>query len=219
MLDKMHTFHEVALTCFSPQTFNISNVTTECPDAECLFAFYGGETLYHKYLILFQFYNLFLFFWCANFVTALGQVTLAGAFASYYWAFKKPDDIPAYPVFNSLGRALRCVTREIVASFCTCCKSPSCKTLHFCMIYIADVFYRYHTGSLAFGSLILSIVQIIRVILEYLDQKLKGLTTSVFSVFFSRCAFRKYLDPFTFCYSISFLSKHWTYSRNSPKIF
>uniref|UniRef100_A0A671SVQ2 Choline transporter-like protein n=1 Tax=Sinocyclocheilus anshuiensis TaxID=1608454 RepID=A0A671SVQ2_9TELE len=125
-------------TC-KPETFNSSNITTECPDAECLFAFYGGETLYHKYLILFQFYNVFLFFWCANFVTALGQVTLAGAFASYYWAFKKPDDIPAYPVFNSLGRALR-----------------------------------YHTGSLAFGSLILAIVQVIRVILEYLDQKLKG---------------------------------------------
>uniref|UniRef100_A0A8C1G2X3 Choline transporter-like protein n=1 Tax=Cyprinus carpio carpio TaxID=630221 RepID=A0A8C1G2X3_CYPCA len=125
-------------TC-NPETFNSSNITTECPGAECLFAFYGGETLYHKYLILFQFYNLFLFFWCANFVTALGQVTLAGAFASYYWAFKKPDDIPAFPIFNSLGRALR-----------------------------------YHTGSLAFGSLILAIVQIIRVILEYLDQKLKG---------------------------------------------
>lgn len=50
---------------------------------------------------------MFLFFWCANFVTALGQVTLAGAFASYYWAFKKPVDIPAYPIFASLGRALR----------------------------------------------------------------------------------------------------------------
>uniref|UniRef100_A0A8C2WSW6 Choline transporter-like protein n=1 Tax=Cyclopterus lumpus TaxID=8103 RepID=A0A8C2WSW6_CYCLU len=111
---------------------------SQCPDAECLFAFYGGETLYHKYLILFQFYNVFLFFWCANFVTALGQVTLSGAFASYYWAFKKPDDIPAYPIFSSLGRALR-----------------------------------YHTGSLAFGSLILSMVQVIRVILEYLDHKLK----------------------------------------------
>ncbi|XP_053713246.1 choline transporter-like protein 2 isoform X1 [Synchiropus splendidus] len=125
-------------TC-DPKTFNTSNISAQCPDADCLFAFYGGETLYHKYLILFQFYNLFLFFWCANFVTALGQVTLAGAFASYYWAFKKPDDIPAYPIFSSLGRALR-----------------------------------YHTGSLAFGSLILSIVQVIRVILEYLDQKLKG---------------------------------------------
>jgi len=89
------------------QTFNTSNVSAVCPDAECLFAFYGGETVYHKYLILFQFYNIFLFFWCANFVTALGQVTLSGAFASYYWAFKKPGDIPAYPIFSSLGRALR----------------------------------------------------------------------------------------------------------------
>ncbi|XP_054896788.1 choline transporter-like protein 2 isoform X1 [Poeciliopsis prolifica] len=125
-------------TC-DPKTFNTSNVSAQCPDAECMFVFYGGETLYHKYLILLQFYNVFLFFWCANFVTALGQVTLSGAFASYYWAFKKPDDIPAFPIFSSLGRALR-----------------------------------YHTGSLAFGSLILSSVQVIRVLLEYLDQKLKG---------------------------------------------
>ncbi|KAJ8415983.1 hypothetical protein AAFF_G00380050 [Aldrovandia affinis] len=125
-------------TCY-PDTFNSTNITTHCPDAECLFAFYGGESSYHKYLIFLQFYNVFLFFWCANFVTALGQVTLAGAFASYYWALKKPDDIPANPIFSSLARALR-----------------------------------YHTGSLAFGSLILSIVQVIRVMLEYLDQKLKG---------------------------------------------
>lgn len=95
------------------QTFNTSNVSALCPGAECLFAFYGGETLYHKYLILFQFYNVFLFFWCANFVTALGQVTLSGAFASYYWAFKKPEDIPAYPIFASLGRALRLETEFV----------------------------------------------------------------------------------------------------------
>uniref|UniRef100_A0A665VZQ8 Choline transporter-like protein n=1 Tax=Echeneis naucrates TaxID=173247 RepID=A0A665VZQ8_ECHNA len=112
---------------------------TQCPDSECLFAFYGGETVYHKYLIGLQFYNVFLFFWCANFVIGLGQMTLAGAFASYYWAFVKPDDMPAFPVFSSLGRSLR-----------------------------------YHTGSLAFGSLILSIIQIIRVLLEYLDHKLKA---------------------------------------------
>uniref|UniRef100_A0AAY4DFL1 Choline transporter-like protein n=1 Tax=Denticeps clupeoides TaxID=299321 RepID=A0AAY4DFL1_9TELE len=136
----------VFLSTSNEQIYKVFNTTQllcviieVCPDAECRFAFYGGETSYHKYLILLQFYNLFLFFWCVNFVTALGQVTLAGAFASYYWAFKKPDDIPAFPICSSLGRALR-----------------------------------YHTGSLAFGSLILAIVQIIRVILEYLDQKLKA---------------------------------------------
>ncbi|XP_048101785.1 choline transporter-like protein 2 isoform X2 [Alosa alosa] len=125
-------------TC-NPENFSTSDMKTKCPDSECLFAFYGGETVYHKYLIGLQFYNVFLFFWCANFVTALGQMTLAGAFASYYWAFVKPDDMPTCPIFSSLGRALR-----------------------------------YHTGSLAFGSLILSIIQVIRVLLEYLDHKLKG---------------------------------------------
>ncbi|XP_060092713.1 choline transporter-like protein 2 isoform X2 [Heteronotia binoei] len=125
-------------TC-DPETFNTSSVVKQCPDARCLFAFYGGETAYHKYLIVFQIYNAFMFFWLTNFVIALGQVTLAGAFASYYWAFKKPDDMPAFPLFSSFGRALR-----------------------------------YHTGSLAFGSLILALVQIVRVILEYLDHRLKA---------------------------------------------
>ncbi|XP_067238759.1 choline transporter-like protein 2 isoform X2 [Chanodichthys erythropterus] len=125
-------------TC-DPENFTLSQIKKDCPQSECLFAFYGGETPYHKYLIFIQFYNVFLFFWCANFVTALGQMTLAGAFASYYWAFKKPQDMPAFPLCASLGRSLR-----------------------------------YHTGSLAFGSLILAIVQIIRVLLEYIDHKLKG---------------------------------------------
>ncbi|XP_072458489.1 choline transporter-like protein 2 isoform X1 [Notamacropus eugenii] len=125
-------------TC-NPETFSTSNVTRLCPDARCQFAFYGGETGYHRVLLGLQIYNIFMFFWLANFVLALGQVTLAGAFASYYWAIKKPDDLPAFPLFSSFGRALR-----------------------------------YHTGSLAFGSLLLAIVQVIRVILEYLDQRLKA---------------------------------------------
>ncbi|XP_026997255.1 choline transporter-like protein 2 isoform X1 [Tachysurus fulvidraco] len=122
----------------SPENYTTSEMQKECPQSQCLFAFYGGESAYHKYLIFLQFYNVFLFFWCANFVTALGQMTLAGAFASYYWAFNKSHDMPACPVFASFGRALR-----------------------------------YHTGTLAFGSLILAIVQVIRVLLEYLDHKLK----------------------------------------------
>ncbi|KAJ4932652.1 hypothetical protein JOQ06_011069 [Pogonophryne albipinna] len=102
-------------TC-EPANYSISIEKTQCPDSECLFAFYGGETAYHKYLIGLQFYNVFLFFWCANFVTALGQMTLAGAFASYYWAFNKPDDVPAFPVFSSLGRSLRYHTGTLASS-------------------------------------------------------------------------------------------------------
>ncbi|NXB78818.1 CTL2 protein, partial [Donacobius atricapilla] len=152
-------------TC-KPETFNASNVTKLCPDAQCLFAFYGGETAYHKYLIVLQFFNVFMFFWLANFVIALGQVTLAGAFASYYWAFKKPDDMPAFPLFSAFGRALRCVReprrggRGASGRLCPSNRGRSVP--------------RYHTGSLAFGSLVLAIVQVIRVTLEYLDHRLKA---------------------------------------------
>ncbi|XP_058381686.1 choline transporter-like protein 2 isoform X1 [Diceros bicornis minor] len=137
-------------TC-NPETFPSSNESRLCPDAHCQFAFYGGESGYHRALLGLQIFNLFMFFWLANFVLALGQVTLAGAFASYYWAFSKPDDLPAFPLFSSFGRALR-----------------------------------YHTGSLAFGSLILAIVQIIRVILEYLDQRLKA-AKNKFAKFLMTC--------------------------------
>ncbi|XP_041134033.1 choline transporter-like protein 5 isoform X2 [Polyodon spathula] len=125
-------------TC-DPETFNTTNVTKLCPRSQCTFAFYGGESLYHKYIFILQICNVFVFLWLVNFAIALGQCTLAGAFASYYWAFKKPGDVPACPLFSSFGRALR-----------------------------------YHTGSLAFGSLILAVVQLIRIILEYLHHKLKS---------------------------------------------
>uniref|UniRef100_A0A8C9MZ66 Choline transporter-like protein n=1 Tax=Serinus canaria TaxID=9135 RepID=A0A8C9MZ66_SERCA len=131
------------LTC-DPETFNTTNVTKLCPGAQCTFAFYGGESLYHKYIFIFQLANAFVFLWLVNFAIALGQCTLAGAFASYYWAYRKPADIPLWPLFSSFGRAIR-----------------------------------YHTGSLAFGALILAVVQLIRVILEYLDHKLKGTQNSV----------------------------------------
>ncbi|XP_060745726.1 choline transporter-like protein 5-A [Tachysurus vachellii] len=138
------------LTC-SPDTFNRTNITKQCPGAQCLFAFYGGESMYHRYIFLLQLSNLFVFLWLVNFTIALGQCTLAGAFASYYWAKRKPEDIPSCPVFASFFRAVR-----------------------------------YHTGSLAFGSLILAFVQFIRIVLEYLHHKLKG-THNVFARFLLCC--------------------------------
>ncbi|XP_066453894.1 choline transporter-like protein 5 isoform X3 [Eleutherodactylus coqui] len=133
------TYCQYAGTVCAPETFNTTNVTKLCPGSQCTFAFYGGESFYYQYILIFQLANIFVFLWLVNFSIALGQCTLAGAFASYYWAFKKPADIPTCPLFSSFGRAIR-----------------------------------YHTGSLAFGSLILALVQFIRVILEYLDHKLKA---------------------------------------------
>ncbi|KAM8952767.1 choline transporter-like protein 4 [Pelodytes ibericus] len=123
-------------TC-DPMTFNASS--TSCGYARCIFYKYDDEGIFLRNLFNLQIYNVIGFLWCMNFVIALGQCVLAGAFASYYWAFHKPKDIPFFPVSAAFMRTLR-----------------------------------YHTGSLAFGALILTIVQLIRIVLEYLDHKLKG---------------------------------------------
>lgn len=89
------------------QTFSKTNITKVCPGSQCMFAFYGGESVYHRYIVVFHLCNLFVFLWLVNFTIALGQCTLAGAFASYYWALKKPKDIPACPLYSSFSRAIR----------------------------------------------------------------------------------------------------------------
>ncbi|CAG5121002.1 unnamed protein product [Candidula unifasciata] len=104
-----------------------------------------------RYIIPMQIFMLFMLLWVLNFIVALGQTTLAGAFSSYYWAWEKPKDIPLFPVLASLHRALR-----------------------------------YHLGSLAFGSLIIAVVQLVRVVLEYLEYKLKDAENKV-AKFLIRC--------------------------------
>ncbi|OAF67812.1 Choline transporter-like protein 2 [Intoshia linei] len=106
----------------------------------CNFLKYGGD----EYIYILQIYQLFMFLWVLNFIIAFGQMTLAGAFSGYYWAFNKPKDIPTFPLLGSAWRA-----------------------------------FRYHIGTMAFGALIIAIIQMIRIFLEYLDQKLKSLTNPV----------------------------------------
>nr|XP_060615515.1 choline transporter-like protein 4 [Anolis sagrei ordinatus] len=120
----------------NPLKFNASEYHP-C-SVECIFFKYNDQGLVQQNLFNLQIYNILGFLWCINFVIALGQCVLAGAFASYYWAFRKPRDIPACAVCSAFIRTLR-----------------------------------YHIGSLAFGALILTIVQVIRMFLEYMDHKLK----------------------------------------------
>nr|XP_040044194.1 choline transporter-like protein 4 [Gasterosteus aculeatus aculeatus] len=123
-----------SVTC-DPQDFNSTDYPG-CPSASCIFIKYNDEGVFQRNLFNLQIYNAVAFLWCVNFIIALGQCTLAGAFASYYWAFTKPNDIPTFPLSASFIRSLR-----------------------------------YHVGSLAFGALILTLVQIARMILEYIDHK------------------------------------------------
>jgi len=58
-------------------------------------------------VIILEIFQVFMWLWVMNFIIALGQMTLAGAFASYYWAFDKSKDVPLLPVTFSLGRCVR----------------------------------------------------------------------------------------------------------------
>ena len=60
-----------------------------------------------RFIILLEIFQVFVWLWLVNFIIGLGQVTLSGAFGSYYWAFDKRKDIPLFPVTSSLGRCVR----------------------------------------------------------------------------------------------------------------
>ncbi|XP_003508518.1 choline transporter-like protein 4 isoform X1 [Cricetulus griseus] len=117
----------------------MASMNSSCPGLKCVFQGYSSTGLAQRSLFNLQIYGILGLFWTVNWVLALGQCVLAGAFASFYWAFHKPRDIPAFPLSSAFIRTLR-----------------------------------YHTGSLAFGALILTLVQIARIILEYIDHKLRG---------------------------------------------
>lgn len=93
-------------------TYNIT-VGDECDEdlfssrypnstASCLFAKYKEN----KNLLRMQVFHLFGWLWGSQFIIAFAECSLAGAFASYYWARNKPKDIPTLPVFSSMWRTL-----------------------------------------------------------------------------------------------------------------
>uniref|UniRef100_A0A286XLA1 Choline transporter-like protein n=1 Tax=Cavia porcellus TaxID=10141 RepID=A0A286XLA1_CAVPO len=121
------------------QTCDPMSRNHSCRGLMCVFQDYSSTGQVQRTLFNLQIYGVLGLFWTVNWVLALGQCVLAGSFASFYWAFHKPQDIPTFPLTAAFIRTLR-----------------------------------YHTGSLAFGALILSLVQIARMVLEYIDHKLRG---------------------------------------------
>lgn len=138
VIDASNVTNLTGQTCNVAEWQNSTHQYYNDPNVTCAFIKYGGESLFHQNVVWLQVIQVFGMLWLANWVLALGQATAAGAFASYYWAFNKPQDIPWLPVYSSFGRAIR-----------------------------------YHTGSLAFGAFIIAVVQLIRMMLEYIDYKLK----------------------------------------------
>lgn len=82
---------------------NFMHIYEDLQDPECR---YINLTRDNRIIYL-QGYNLFAFFWLTCFISGLTDMILAGAFASYYWAFDKVKDVPSFPILRSFGRVLR----------------------------------------------------------------------------------------------------------------
>ena len=52
-----------------------------------------------------QWFNLFGFYWAMNFVTAFGEMVLAGVFAKWYWTKDKSQLPCCVPLLNSIFNA------------------------------------------------------------------------------------------------------------------
>jgi len=97
------------------------------------------EYTYNNVVAGLSIYHFVGFLWITIFINDLGEMSLAGVFASWYFN-KEPrrENMGPSPVWYSFKRSIR-----------------------------------YHSGSIAFGSLIITIIKIIRLIIEYIRQKTK----------------------------------------------
>ena len=119
-------------SCHPQTVLNCSN----CPEAACVFYRYGSRTLH----LVLQWYNLFAALWTAAFISATGDLVLAGAVSAWYWTFNKAE-LPN----NMLGSSVK-------------------RT------------FRYHLGTVAFGSLLLALIQLMRVAVEYINDRINNIS-------------------------------------------
>ena len=102
-------------------------------------------------------YHTFLGLWVMNFIEGISTMTICGAFAGWYWT------VPS---------------KELSSTICCGRKSMYLKRVQKDKFPVLASLYRavrYHLGSIAFGSLIIAIVQFIRLVMEYINNKTKDL--------------------------------------------
>lgn len=136
-----------------------NNATNEpCREAACHFVKMGTT-----YMVLsFKAATVLGFYWVLFFISAFGQMVLAGTFATWYWSLKK-SNVPFLALTDSLTRTLRWVYN--------CVWHSRRKST---LLLIFPTHRSYHLGTCAFGSLLIAICRIIRLILTHVERKLKG---------------------------------------------
>jgi choline transporter-like protein 2/4/5 len=105
-------------------------------------------------------YHLFGLLWSNAFIQGVGIMTIAGAVSKWYWA---PFDIVTEDTDGDgdIDENDKKVKKAVVTGF------PVAKSFWRTL--------RYHMGSIAFGSLIIAIVQAIRIVFAYITKQAEGI--------------------------------------------
>ena len=83
-------------------SFNQTACSLCTPPILCKFTKYTKQGF--GFVSWMQWFNLFGFYWAMNFVTAYGEMILAGVYAKWYWT-KPKSKIPSTTVFSSIFNA------------------------------------------------------------------------------------------------------------------
>lgn len=97
-----------------------------------------SQPLNRQHVWKYHAFNVFATLWMVHFISGISQTTLAGAFASYYWAYRKPHDVPFFAV-----------------------------TASFCRVLM------HHLGDIAFGSFLIATIRYIRLVIEFIDNRIR----------------------------------------------
>ena len=132
----------------------------------------------------FSFFNLFMWLWMCQFVQAVGIFTIGGAVAEWYFTDDTKPDAEVEEKANCCRRLQN--GGGVCGAFCATMK--------------------FHTGTAAFGSLILTIVKLAKWWLAYLAMELKKANPDNRLIKCLTCCIMRCVDCFESC--LRYLSKN-----------
>ena len=106
-----------------------------------------------------QFYHVFGLLWTMNFLSGVGSMTIAGAVCAWYFS-QLPEGAANDPEYEKLRYGGPAVDGKPPRQRCVACAS------------LGRVL-RYYLGSVAFGSLLIAIIQAIRLAFVYLQRQME----------------------------------------------
>ena len=106
-----------------------------------------------------QLYHVFGLLWTMNFLSGVGAMTVAGAVCAWYFA-QLPEGAANDPEYEKLRYGGPAVDGKAPRQRCVACASLQ-RTV------------RYYLGSIAFGSLLIAIIQAIRLAFLYLQKQME----------------------------------------------